>query len=383
MNTVEQRDRLRLGIIFNFSPGWLGGIIYILNLIKTLNYLEDREKPEILVFYQPGLRNFLDEIDYPYLSLLEWSFPSVVKGNLLSWILRKNVFYDGVIRKYKLDTVYPAKNLPVRNRTGARVVAWYADLQHKHYPEFFSRKIIFHRNVRLHFMLRNATDLVVSSKAVKDDFAKFFKLRRELKFHIYHFTSINEDYQEIALSVLKEKYGVPEKYFMVSNQFHKHKNHKVLLEALVILKEHGVRKHLVVTGKFPDAQDSPHMTELHGLIEDNQLHDQISFLGIIPRSDQINLMQQTQAILQPSLFEGWSTVIEDAISLQVPVIASNIPVNMEQLEEKSIYFDPHDAEALAKILTDIPERDFNYKPYEDYPKRIDRSLKLLMHVFRK
>jgi hypothetical protein len=35
-------------------------------------------------------------------------------------------------------------------------------------------------------------------------------------------------------------------------------------------------------------------------------------------------MKNATAIMQPSLFEGWSTVIEDAKSLQVPVIASDL-----------------------------------------------------------
>ncbi|MCK5691803.1 MAG: glycosyltransferase, partial [Bacteroidales bacterium] len=85
--------------------------------------------------------------------------------------------------------------------------------------------------------------------------------------------------------------------------------------------------------------------------------------------------------LQPSLFEGWSTVIEDAISLQVPVIASNIPVNMEQLKEKGSYFEPHNADQLAAILTDYPERDRSLELYGDYSRRIEESMKVFMKVF--
>ena len=58
------------------------------------------------------------------------------------------------------------------------------------------------------------------------------------------------------------------------------------------------------------------------------------------RAEQLLLMKYAQAVIQPSLFEGWSTVIEDAISLQVPVIASNLPVNIEQLGDRGVYFDP-------------------------------------------
>ena len=49
-------------------------------------------------------------------------------------------------------------------------------------------------------------------------------------------------------------------------------------------------------------------------------------------------MKNAKAIIQPSLFEGWSTVIEDARSLQVPVIATDLTVNIEQLGDKGKYF---------------------------------------------
>jgi hypothetical protein len=93
-------------------------------------------------------------------------------------------------------------------------------------------------------------------------------------------------------------------------------------------------------------------------------------LGLISRSDQLLLMRNSQAVIQPSLFEGWSTVIEDAKSLQVPVIASNLKVHIEQLGKDGCYFDPHDPEALGEILRCYPERDMNRLYYPDYSERI-------------
>jgi glycosyltransferase involved in cell wall biosynthesis len=361
----------------------MGGVIYVINIVRTLNALDDKDKPEVYLFYSSELSGFLDEFKYPYLKQIEWRFPTVVKGNLISWIKRKNIFYDDFIKEYSLDAVYPAKNFPVKNRTKAKVVAWYADLQHKYYPEFFSRLTRIHRSIRLFFMLRNASDMIVSSQAVLDDFRKFYKLRSDLQMHVYHFTSINDNYKEYDISELRIKYNLPGKYFLVSNQFHKHKNHRVLLLAAAKLKKEGIIKHLAITGKFPEAQDSPYLQELIAIIESNNLKDQISLLGIIPRDEQIALMKNSQAVLQPSLFEGWSTVIEDAISLQVPVIASNIPVNIEHLKETGTFFDPHNADELASLLRTYPERDFSQRYYDDYSLRIRESAELLLNVLCK
>ena len=41
----------RLGLIFNFNPKWMGGIIYLLNISRILNFLDEKDKPQLFVFY--------------------------------------------------------------------------------------------------------------------------------------------------------------------------------------------------------------------------------------------------------------------------------------------------------------------------------------------
>ena len=373
---------MKLGVLFNFRSVWMGGVIYIINLINALNHLDEEEKPEVYLFYSKELKKFLDEIKYPYIQLIELKPIPVAKGYLTSWIKRKNIFVDDLISEYDLNAIYPVRDFPVKNKTNAKVISWYADLQHRFYPEFFSKGTLIHRAIRLFFILRNSYDLVVSSQAVKDDFFQLYKIRKDLNINIYHFVSINEGFDHLNIKDLKEKYNLPDNYYMISNQFHKHKNHKVLLLAMAKLKESGVKIHMAMTGKLRSAINTPYIEELNSIIDKYDLHDQISFLGIIPRDEQMQLMNYCQAVLQPSLFEGWSTVIEDAISIQVPVVASNLKVNIEQLKENGKYFDPHNADELANILKDYPVRDMNKKPYPDYDQRIKEALKILLEIFK-
>jgi glycosyltransferase involved in cell wall biosynthesis len=271
---------------------------------------------------------------------------------------------------------------PVKTKCRTKLISWYADLQHEYYPEFFNRRKILERTLRIKFILRNTDDLVVSSQAVANDFVRFFRLRKEMRMHIFHFVSIIDDFSKLDFNELRKKYNLPEKYYMISNQFHKHKNHKVLLKALILLKGKGSKIHMAMTGRFPDASYSPHMQELHSIINDHNLQSQISLMGIIPRNEQLLLMKHSQAVLQPSLFEGWSTVIEDAISLQVPVIASSLPVNIEQLGPDGNYFEPHDAEKLAEILNKFPVRNLNDIMYENYTERVRKAAKVFINIFR-
>jgi hypothetical protein len=203
---IMNKKRLKLGILFYFSSQWMGGIIYILNIIKIFNFLKDDDKPEILLFYRAGLKGFIDEINYPYLTAIEWSFPSLVKGNLKSLVLRKNLFIDPIITNYSLDAIFPMHDFPIRSKTNVKLVAWWADLQHKHYPEFFSKMQVLGRNIRTKLIIRNCDDLVVSSQDVLDDFNKFFKMRKGLNVHIFHFVSVIENLEITRFADLITKY---------------------------------------------------------------------------------------------------------------------------------------------------------------------------------
>jgi len=378
---MEDR-RLKLGIIFNFNPIWIGGIIYIINLIRTLNFLDDEEKPEILLFYRPDLKQFADKITYPYMHMISWDFPSIANGYFISWLTGKNKFVSEILNNYELDGLYPLHDYPVRTISNTKLVSWYADLQHKYYPEFFSKRKIFERMQRIKLILKNTDDLVVSSKAVADDFRRFFRLKDGMRIHIFHFVSVIDDLSNTNIKQVRAKYNLPDDYYLISNQFHKHKNHRVLLQALALLKNEGKSVHMALTGRFPDASHSPYMRELHTLINENNLKSNISLLGVIPREEQLLLMKHSQAVIQPSLFEGWSTVIEDAISLQVPVIASSLPVNIEQLGQVGFYFEPYDYKALARLLSGFTRREQGKMLYPEYNERVKNAALTFINIFK-
>ena len=379
---MKKNSRKRIGVVYNFSTKWMGGVIYILNAIKILNWLEDDKQPEVVLFYRKDLKKFVDEIEYPHLTAVEWEFPSIYKGYITSWLSGSNKFIDPICKQYELDAVFPMHDFPVKSGSKVQEVCWYADLQHKHYPQFFSNRKIMERDARIRLILKNTKHLVLSSRSVLNDFKKFFKVKPDVNVHIFHFASVVDRFDFSGWEDLLRQHRLPQKYFLVSNQFHKHKNHKVLLESLALLKKEGKKPFLAMSGKLPDDSSAPHVLELKELMEQHDLKDQICFLGVLSRQEQLTLMRYAQAVIQPSLFEGWSTVIEDAISLQTPVIASNLAVNIEQLGDWGVFFDPHDLNALASLMNDNFERtDFDKVIYEPYDQRIKRAAESFAEVF--
>ncbi|RIW11691.1 glycosyltransferase [Algoriphagus lacus] len=305
--------RKRIGIIFNFSHSWLGGVYYIQNIIKGLNLLEDEIKPTIVIFHNEDLSGFAKEINYTYLELVSWNFISIYKGYFLSWLFQKNLFIQDILDNFQLDGIYPLYDQPVSVKNKQiKIVAWFPDLQHKFYPKYFGFINLVFREIRLKLMLKNSNVLVVSSNDVASHFKKFYKIPSSCRIHVFPFISFVDGVNFENIDDLLVKYKLPKKYFIVSNQFYEHKNHIVVFKALSILKEKNIKTHIVFTGKMDDYRNPLFIKELENKIIDFGISEYVSLLGMIPRSDQLCLLKHSQAVIQPSLFEGWSTVIEDA-----------------------------------------------------------------------
>ncbi|MCF8320858.1 MAG: glycosyltransferase family 4 protein [Flavobacterium sp.] len=380
---MDNRIRKKIGILFNFSGSWLGGVYYIQNIIKAINYLEDKDKPEIVVFYSDELSGFAKEIEYQYLKIVPLVFINSYTGFIKSWILRKNVFVRDIIDKYNLDGVYPLYNHPLKDKflEGKTLAAWFPDLQHKFYPKYFNRINLIFREARVKLILKNASVLVVSSNDVASHFHQFYAIPKTLKIHVLPFVSLIDDFSFDNAKELLEKYELPDVYYMVSNQFYEHKNHMVVFKALSHIKKNNVKVAIVFTGKMEDYRNSGYMDRLKSEIKENGIEDCIHLLGVIPRQDQLCLLKNSKAVIQPSCFEGWSTVIEDAKSLQVPVIASNIAVHKEQLEEKGLYFDPNNALDLAQLLQNFYKEYIIEERYENYQDRVKKFALNFISIF--
>jgi hypothetical protein len=68
-------------------------------------------------------------------------------------------------------------------------------------------------------------------------------------------------------------------------------------------------------------------------------------------------MRTCTALINPSMSEGWSTPVEEAKSLAVPMLLSNLRVHREQAGDRAYYFDPQAAEQLASLMArhqDLP-----------------------------
>jgi glycosyltransferase involved in cell wall biosynthesis len=244
-----------------------------------------------------------------------------------------------------VQTVYPACHSHARRLPNP--IAWIPDLQHWVMPQFFSPLARATRNRRFSTLLENPYRHVVFSShcALKDATAAYGPPRA--KTHVLHFSTVPVPSWFCDPSPVVAKYGLPENFFIICNQFWIHKDHSTAFRAVSVLNGRGLKVHLVCTGPTHDNRHPDYFPKLLREIRELGIEQQVHILGTIPRVDQVALIRASKAVLQPSRFEGWSTVIEDARALGKPVIASDLPVHIEQAAPLSTFFRQGDAEHCA------------------------------------
>ncbi len=127
----------------------------------------------------------------------------------------------------------------------------------------------------------------------------------------------------------------------------------VVLEALAHLDNPDIQ--CVFTGDTQDHRWPEYFEQIKTFIQENNLSSSVHLLGHISRQQQIQLLQAATAVIQPSRFEGWSTVVEESKALNKRLILSEFPVHREQAPENSLFFEPGDYQALSQSMKTLWE----------------------------
>ena len=112
---------------------------------------------------------------------------------------------------------------------------------------------------------------------------------------------------------------------------------------------------MAASGRAEDYRHPEHFSALQALVAAYGLTHNFRFLGILPRPHVFALMRASLALINPSLSEGWSSTVEEAKSLGVPMLLSNLRVHKEQAGDCASYFDAKAAGQLATLMARYQE----------------------------
>ena len=108
--------------------------------------------------------------------------------------------------------------------------------------------------------------------------------------------------------------------------------------------------HLIIIGAGPMENEIKKIAKSHSNID---------FQGYLPKNEVIPLIRGSSALIQPSMAEGISSTLLEAMSCKIPIIASNVGGNKELIinNENGFLIDPKSVDELNKKIIQLCENE--------------------------
>lgn len=231
------------------------------------------------------------------------------------------------------------------------------DLQHRlqpHFPEVSAggewerREYLFRNGVR------SAELVVIDSEVGKEDVLNFYGeygLTADrvhiLPFLPGHHLNLGNDASKPA--GVRERHGLPKRFFFYPAQFWPHKNHARLVEAVAQLRDlRGLDVTIALAGSHFNEIRERTFAECMALVDARGLGSRVRYLGYVADEDMGPLYAQSEGLVMPTFFGPTNIPVAEAWKAGCPVLTSDIRGIREHAGDAALLVDPESTEALAE-----------------------------------
>jgi len=350
-------------------PSIGGAWNYIDNLVKTLVKYDNENlytvfvtKHSIPIVY--GLTNL-----------------EIVNINVDSNSRIKRVFYENIIlpiyiKHSKIDCLlWPNDTVGLINVVPSIVIIH--DLLDLINPSGLPLIKRVYKKLILKNTIRNASFIMAISKTTAkeiQDVGKYISKRDLSDLAVvpniidYRFTKLSEN----ETKTVKEKYKLPDKFWLYVAHYYPHKNHIRLIQAYsdLLKKENNTFYPLLLRGNNIEQNK-----EIQNIIKINNLSEYVKFIPSMDFHELPALYNLATVLVFPSLYEGGGIPVMEAMACGCPVVASNIQTTKEFATDAAILFDPTSVESICNAMESF------LKANDDVKKRLlvnaEQNVKLL------
>ncbi|MBN3238214.1 glycosyltransferase family 4 protein [Pectobacterium versatile] len=363
---------------------WMGGVNYYQKIFDVMDSNADEFKAYVFVGKKIESDIFDIYSGYKNITVVQHALFDRLSiawfsEKLLELFFRRSFLLKKILKSHGVNILSHA-TVPKFKCSNIKYIPWVPDLQHLFLPQFFSQKEIKGREKAFKSIFNHCDKVLVSSLSAKNDLLSHYAIE-PANVDVLHFTSSPNVSDVLDIDELKEKYNIPDKYIYIPNQFWAHKNHKLAFDAIRLLKNRGANTHLICTGSTEDTRDKNYFTGLISGISD--ITGNISILGKIPYRDVVSLVIHSECVLNPSLFEGWSTSVEECKALGKKMILSDIAVHKEQYPDACFFVKDQVeslADAIEKFSLDSSSRPSKYDHKDAVNKFSSNYRKILLDL---
>lgn len=233
-------------------------------------------------------------------------------------------------------------------------VAMVHDVAFLRYPEHLQPRIREFYKKWMPRYLAYADHIITVSEFSKSELISGYNLLPDKISVVYNgitdtYRPVNEDQKKNT----RERYAMGRPYFLYLGAIHPRKNIITLVKAFEQFKSSDPSDHqLVLAGRA-----SWHTEEVFKAIAQSPWKDTIHLPGYVATAEAVGLVGSAEAMIYPSLYEGFGLPLVEAMASGVPVITSNVSSLPEIAGNAALLFDPLDAGQLAHQMKRISQDD--------------------------
>jgi len=250
-------------------------------------------------------------------------------------------------------------DLPYNIPPGINKIVTIHDIIFKKFPDQFSiiDRQLYQR--KWDHAIHSADHIIAISDNTKRDILEYFDVN-ESKIHVVYQAASSQFYHQ---NIEDQQQG---DYYISVGSLIERKNYTNLIKAFA---HSEIKKRLFIIG------NGNQKDELQDLINEFNLEDQITIKFNVENDDLINLMKSSNALIYPSIYEGFGLPALEARLLKKPVIASQLSSVPEAAGQNAYYFDPYDIESIQNAIlsyeNDSDKASRALKSYEDALDQFD------------
>ena len=233
------------------------------------------------------------------------------------------------------------------------------DLSFIRFPQFNFSWFIEKYSKEVKKNAKLAKKILADSQSTKDDIVNFFKINPN-KVEVTYLSADSFfkklPSREVRKEILK-KYKIDKKYILSVGTIEPRKNFTALIKAFSIARAENPNFNykLVIVGRTGWKSEATYKER-----DMSQYKKDILFLGRVSDEDLLQIYNQAELFVFPSIFEGFGLPALEAMSCGLPIIASNCASLKEIVGSAGIFVSPTNIKQMQKHILAIV-KDKNLK----------------------
>lgn len=225
-------------------------------------------------------------------------------------------------------------------------------------PLIFPKQCLFDSAYRADYeksieFIKEMDLLLAISQATKDDAVKKLGISAN-KIVVIH-AGIDTEFRKLDLvnvKALKNRYRIENPFILFAGGIDFKKNVEGLIEAYALTNRNVVNNYqLVITGKA----DQQLLNKFLSIAEQNGVGGRVVCTGFVPKKDLIELYNTTEALVFPSLYEGFGLPVLEAMACGTSVVTANSSSLKEIAEGHAILVNPKSTKSITKGIERVFE----------------------------